>query len=253
MRAMHPTLGLLLAVMLIGTPTAARGQQSAGPGDPRTYGTVSEVIHTIQATSFVGFTTTATYQVNGVLAQFCTGTTSCALNSGLMLPAGAVITKIQLDACDETTAGQVTATLFKLPVNEGGGGGIIATALTGFTQDPDCDLFDGPLGVAETVNNATNAYAVSVSIGSSVPLSGTLRFQAVRVFYKLKTSPAPATATFNDVPTGHPFFSFVEALVAAGITSGCSVSPPLFCPDNPVTRGQLAKFLGQALGLHFAP
>ena len=29
--------------------------------------------------------------------------------------------------------------------------------------------------------------------------------------YVLQVSPAPATATFNDVPTGHRFFQFVEA------------------------------------------
>ena len=77
------------------------------------------------------------------------------------------------------------------------------------------------------------------------------RFQAVRIFYQLQVSPAPATATFNDVPMGHPFFPFVEALVKAGITSGCGGRN--YCPDNPVTRGQMAKFLSTALGLHFAP
>ena len=35
-------------------------------------------------------------------------------------------------------------------------------------------------------------------------------------------SPAPATATFpNDVPTSHPFFQYIEALSASGITAGC--------------------------------
>jgi hypothetical protein len=43
----------------------------------------------------------------------------------------------------------------------------------------------------------------------------------VRVYYQLQVSPAPAVATFNDVPTGHPFFRFVEALAASGITAGC--------------------------------
>ena len=69
--------------------------------------------------------------------------------------------------------------------------------------------------------------------------------------YRLQVSPAPATATFpNDVPTSHPFFRFVEALAAAGITGGCGTGS--YCPDAPVTRGQMAVFIANALGLHFA-
>lgn len=50
-------------------------------------------------------------------------------------------------------------------------------------------------------------------------------------------------------PTTHPFFRYVEALAAAGITGGCA--PVSYCPDAPVTRGQMAVFLSTALGLHF--
>ena len=64
------------------------------------------------------------------------------------------------------------------------------------------------------------------------------RFQAVRVLYRLQVSPAPGVATFDDVPTSHPFFQFIQALVAAGITSGCSAAPPLYCPDAAITRGR---------------
>ena len=77
--------------------------------------------------------------------------------------------------------------------------------------------------------------------------------QAVRVFYNLQVSPAPATASFGDVSVFHPFFRFIEALRASGITTGCSDTPPLYCPDDPVTRGQMAVFLSKALGLHFVP
>ena len=82
-------------------------------------------------------------------------------------------------------------------------------------------------------------------------LTAATQIRAVRLFYQLQVSPAPATATFGDVPTTHPFFPFVQALVAAGITGGCSVSPPLFCPDDVVTRKQMAAFFARALGLHW--
>jgi hypothetical protein len=51
------------------------------------------------------------------------------------------------------------------------------------------------------------------------------------------------------VPTSHPFFQFIEALASSGITGGCQASPPLYCPDSPLTRGQMAVFLAKALGL----
>ncbi|HSD33581.1 MAG TPA: S-layer homology domain-containing protein [Gemmatimonadales bacterium] len=71
------------------------------------------------------------------------------------------------------------------------------------------------------------------------------------MFYQLQVSPAPAVATFGDVPTTHPFFQFIEALVASGITAGCGGGQ--YCPDAPLTRGQMAVFLSKGLGLHFAP
>jgi hypothetical protein len=55
----------------------------------------------------------------------------------------------------------------------------------------------------------------------------------LRVFSRLQVSPAPAVASFGDVPRSHPFFPCIEALKASGITGGCNASPPLFCPDAP--------------------
>ena len=70
-----------------------------------------------------------------------------------------------------------------------------------------------------------------------------------RVRYRLQVSPAPATATFGDVPAASSIHRFVEALAAAGITGGCGGGN--YCPDAALTRGQMAVFLATALGLHF--
>src|SRR5690606_15106601 len=56
-----------------------------------------------------------------------------------------------------------------------------------------------------------------------------------------------ATGTFTDT-TGHVFEGDIARLAAADITRGCN--PPAndrFCPDDPVTRGQMAAFLKRAL------
>lgn len=61
--------------------------------------------------------------------------------------------------------------------------------------------------------------------------------------------------TFEDVEPAHPFsgvatvwyYDWVEALAAAGLTSGCGVNAltdlPLYCPDRLVTRAEMAIFL----------
>jgi hypothetical protein len=74
-------------------------------------------------------------------------------------------------------------------------------------------------------------------------------FGHVEVWWRRTVSPDPAGATFNDVPVGHSFHRFIEALAASGITAGCGGGN--FCPDSPLTRGQMAVFLAKALGLHW--
>jgi streptogramin lyase len=54
--------------------------------------------------------------------------------------------------------------------------------------------------------------------------------------------PPPATGTvFNDVPASHPFAAWIESLAGFKITGGCGSGN--YCPENPVTRGQMAVFL----------
>jgi hypothetical protein len=49
--------------------------------------------------------------------------------------------------------------------------------------------------------------------------------------------------------TGRPQFQFIEALYAYGITAGCGSGN--YCPDAPLTRGQMAVFLAKAPGLQW--
>jgi hypothetical protein len=69
------------------------------------------------------------------------------------------------------------------------------------------------------------------------------------VFWNRQISPPPGAATFSDVPSGHQFFPEVEALVKSGITGGCGGGN--YCPNQAVTRGQMAAFLARSLGLTF--
>ena len=53
--------------------------------------------------------------------------------------------------------------------------------------------------------------------------------------------PPPCTGVFSDVGCPGPFADWIEQLAAEAITSGCGGGN--YCPDNPVTRAQMAVFL----------
>ena len=59
------------------------------------------------------------------------------------------------------------------------------------------------------------------------------------------TAPLP---TFQDVPTEHWAYVYIEALYQAGYIAGCSADPPLYCPDAVMTRAESAVFIER--GIH---
>jgi len=50
-------------------------------------------------------------------------------------------------------------------------------------------------------------------------------------------------------PGGESFCGYIENIKALGVTEGCSANPPLYCPGNLLTRGQMATFISRALEL----
>jgi len=74
----------------------------------------------------------------------------------------------------------------------------------------------------------------------------------VEVLGQVPAEPAEAQSVpqvFVDVPTSNQFTTAVAWLAGEGITRGCN--PPSnsrFCPDDPVTRGEMAAFLVRAFG-----
>jgi len=99
------------------------------------------------------------------------------------------------------------------------------------------------------IHNLNTMYVLSMQLDTT-DLTHYEALYWITVRYRLQVSPAPEVATFNDVPTSHPFFQFIEALAASGITGGCGGGN--YCPDAPLTRGQMAVFLSKALGLHWS-
>jgi len=55
----------------------------------------------------------------------------------------------------------------------------------------------------------------------------------------------PAPGHFSDVPVGSPFFCYIETAYNHGIISG--YDDGTFRPNNPATRGQIAKIVYSAI------
>jgi hypothetical protein len=62
-------------------------------------------------------------------------------------------------------------------------------------------------------------------------------------------TPPPAVGIFADVPTDYWAANWIEQLYAEGITGGCILSPLSYCPDNSVTRAEMAVFLVRTFNL----
>ena len=65
-----------------------------------------------------------------------------------------------------------------------------------------------------------------------------------------QTASALVVTGFFDDDNGHLFEREIDAIAAANITKGCN--PPAntnFCPNDNVTRGEMAAFMKRALGL----
>lgn len=48
---------------------------------------------------------------------------------------------------------------------------------------------------------------------------------------------------FSDIPSGYWAESYILPIYTAGITKGCSQAPLKYCPEDNVTRGQMAAFI----------
>ena len=184
----------------------------------------------------------------------------------LRVPVGASVEQVCIEAFDND---DIEALQFLLVGAEAGSAGnptpaavALASATTGAAPMPGfvtlCAAPSGPFNFPLSVRTVGNINGT----GSDTTIHYYLLFNVPRtnvanavmvgpaiVNWRRAVSPAPATATFTDVPTTHAFFRFVEAFSRAGITGGCGGG--LYCPDDPVTRGQMATFLAVAMGLHF--
>ncbi len=164
------------------------------------------------------------------------------------LPGGSLLTYVELDSCESNPVGQHVSLDVYVCDRLGVCNPTPLASLSSASNVSQCDGVSAALSY--TVDNKLGQLLLNVHIDDRVGPIETQGLAGVVLGYTLQVSPAPAIATFNDVPTSHPQFQFIEALAAAGITAGCGGGN--YCPDNPLTRGQMAVFLAKALGLNWS-
>ena len=184
-------------------------------------------------------------------SEGCCGNLSRATGSDtfwdapVYLPSGALIKDFRMYVADSDAALDVSGFLFERCQPEAGGATTATTLGTAMTTATGNQAPTGLVTPNKTVDNRTCHYMMRVNMTGTTGHT----LQRVRIRFARQVSPAPATATFSDVPVGSPLHRFVEALAVSGITGGCGSG--LYCPNDPLTRGQMAVFLSVALGLSF--
>lgn len=112
---------------------------------------------------------------------------------------------------------------------------------------------DVPLG---STHSAAVASLVSTGItqgcapGRFCPAQRVTRAQLATFLARALELPARPPTAFRDVASSHPHAGAIGALSAAGVVNGCARDR--FCPDQTVSRAQMASLLTRAFGLQRA-
>lgn len=115
---------------------------------------------------------------------------------------------------------------------------------SGFWDVPDSSTFTAAVAwlAAEEITRGCNP-PWSDQFCPAMPVT---RAQAASLLVRALDLPASSLDRFTD-DEGNTHEADINALAAAGITRGCS--PTTYCPDQPVTRQQMASLLARALEL----
>ncbi|HTR02609.1 MAG TPA: S-layer homology domain-containing protein [Thermoanaerobaculia bacterium] len=165
------------------------------------------------------------------------------------LPEGASLDYLEVWGYDDEPTYGMTATLYEFCAGVGFDpptttliGEIATLGSGGYTYDVT------PL-YGHAVRNRDCGYSVRVKFipGDQTCKNQHLQFRKLALLWHRQVGAPPVAPTFTDVAPDHPFYQFIEALAQSGITGGCGGGK--FCPDNPLTRGQMAVFLAKGLGM----
>ena len=256
---MKPSKAFGRAVLLGGvlaSVTSAVGGQSYGPEPQRLMIGVAEFRPQPDFEPFIG---QDGYMSLSVALDSPSSPRPIYFLAPLSLPEGAAIDELCLYANETQLEYDIHASLVALKLRAAGEdyeakylGGVSSVAQVGYRRycAEMAEVVRGKIDVDGDGILDNVAYYVEVSIPYSNPDPEIFSFGGLRVTWRRPVSPTPSAPTFADVSDSHPFYQFIEALSASGITGGCGDGSK-YCPDAALTRGQMAVFLAKALGLHW--
>lgn len=258
---MNRPLRVAPCVLVLLISADASGQQMDNPSGnptrlaslpqsvPKVYGTAQTGIYNIgpddMAARLLGWTNMQLF--NNQAVQPATNGTGLDLSGPIHLDNGVLLVSAEIFYSDTSTTSNPSGDFWRAAA-DGTLDNFASVVFPDNSSGAQSVTLDFPGGTV--IDNENYHYAFNITLSNDAG-AGNNQFIRARIVYRRQVSPDPAFSTFNDVLIGHPFHRFIEALYAAGITGGCSGAPPLYCPDSPVTRGQMAVFLSVALGLHF--
>jgi hypothetical protein len=208
---------------------------------PHDFGPTGDAVSTFHTSAFKPVDTSFSYASNGFdIWPTSYGGSHTLFEANVQVPEGAVIDYMYLDVCN---ANGVTTDIVA-------GGSVDGGDFINFSL-PDtqgCYSVSSPFIGYPVQENGTRVFDLFVN-WNSAPIDGSLQIEGAKVWWHRTVSPAPANSDFLDVPTSDPRFQFIEAIYNAGVTAGCGGGN--YCPDAPLTRGQMAVFIAKALGLYW--
>ena len=240
----------LLAIGLIGFCACAKSAsgQTPSPGSaPQTYGTTNIVYVTVPEWQFSPAASDYAYSDLGSPARRYSLSPLAFFIASPTVPSGALLQSLEFDFCNQQPPGGNSILLGLYTMDSTNTNETLLTTILG-PAGQGCTAASTDLSALQyTVDNQTRRLLLQAVFGANA--DSTTSIAGAIVGYRLQVSPAPASPTFSDVPATDPAFQYVEALAGSGITGGCGNG--LFCPDNNVTRRQMAVFLSKALGLYY--
>jgi hypothetical protein len=144
-----------------------------------------------------------------------------------------------LDYCPNSTTTRGEMAVFLIAAIEGGRS-FTYTTKPYFTDVPSSSLYFKfvqklkDLGITGGCTATTYCPDDSVTRGEMAVFIIASRYGSTPFTY-------PSTPYFTDVPPSNLFFHFIQKMAQTGITAGCA--PGLYCPNETLTRGQMAVFI----------
>ncbi|NIM96356.1 MAG: hypothetical protein GTO18_21875 [Anaerolineales bacterium] len=171
------------------------------------------------------------------------GASVAALNFDLSFDPG------QVDV-QAVTAGEAAVSAEKEVVHSSPSGNLLRVIVYGLNQNA---IGDGVV-VEITVDIRSDAQPglASLIFEDAAAASPDASLVPLDLYDALITIESPTT--FMDVPKDHWAYAYIEALYQAGYVAGCSLDPPMYCPEKIMDRAESAVFVVRGVhGAGFAP